>query len=281
LEQYGSDSHFFDYLIYYNKMPIWRVVGLETHDAFENMALDEAICETVAEKDSLPTIRFYRWKPSAVSVGYFQSLRDEIAVEKCEEKGVDFVRRRTGGGAVYHDYEGELTYSVIAPESMFPKGIIDSYHLICGWIMDGLGRVGIETEFKPINDIVTVADAVSGNGQFVGGRKISGNAQTRRGGVLLQHGTILFKLDVKKMFSFLTVGQDKIADKMIAAVEERVTSVSDLHPNISYEDLYQSVLESFTEGKKWSQGEWTLAEMMRSQELIDKKYATREWKEMR
>jgi lipoate-protein ligase A len=262
-------------------MSKWRVINLETRDAFENMAIDEAVSDMVATQDSPPTIRFYRWKPSAVSIGYFQSLRDEVAVDKCEEANVDFVRRRTGGGAVYHDYEGELTYSVIASDSIFPKGIIESYHVICGWIMDGLRRVGVESEFKPINDIVMAEEAVGPNGDFVGGKKISGNAQTRRNGVLLQHGTILYKVDVRKMFSLLKVGQEKIADKMIAAVEDRVTSVNKLKPELDYEDLYQAMLEAFTEGKKWDYGEWTLAEMMRAQELAERRYSTKDWQEMR
>lgn len=267
--------------IYFFPMSKWRVVGLETRDAFENMAIDEAVSEMVGSKDSPPTIRFYRWDPSAVSVGYFQSLHDEVAVEQCEKNKVDFVRRRTGGGAVYHDYEGELTYSVIAPESIFPKGIIDSYHIICQWIIGGLGQLGIDAKFKPINDIVTAEDAVDFEGNFIGGKKISGNAQTRRGGVLLQHGTILYKVDVKKMFSLLKVGQEKISDKMIAAVEERVTGVKKIRPDVSMDDLYKAMVQSFTENKKWGYGEWTLAEMMRAQELAERKYSTKEWKEMR
>ena len=69
--------------------------------------------------------------------------------------------------------------------------------------VSSLKLLGVETEFKPINDIVLAASAVGPNGEAVGGKKISGNAQTRRGGILLQHGTILFTVDVRKMFSLL------------------------------------------------------------------------------
>lgn len=246
-----------------------------------NMALDEAISEAVANKDVKPTIRFYRWAPSAVSIGYFQSLNDEVAVDKCQEAGVDFIRRRTGGGAVYHDYDGEITYSVIAPEVYFPKGIIDSYHTICGWILNSLSRIGVEADFKPINDIVMAEGSVGPKGEAVGGKKISGNAQTRRNGVLLQHGTLLYKVDVPKMFSLLKVGQEKIADKLIAAVEERVTSIDQLKPDISMEDLYMALLEGFTEGKKWDKGDWTLGELQRAQELITERYNQDRWNAMR
>lgn len=262
-------------------MSQWRVVELQTHDAFLNMALDEAACEAIANREAQPTIRFYRWQPSAVSIGYFQSLHDEVAVDKCKESGVDVIRRRTGGGAVYHDYEGEITYSVIAPEAYFPKGIIDSYLVICGWIINSLARIGVKAEFKPINDIIMAADAVGPQGEAVGGKKISGNAQTRRNGVLLQHGTLLYKVDVPKMFSLLKVGQEKIADKLIAAVEERVTSINLLKPDVSMMDVYAALIEGFTEGKQWDKGDWTLGELQRAQELMEERYKSDNWNAMK
>src|SRR3989338_1614152 len=99
----------------------WRLIELEQHDAYTNRAIDEAVSEGVASGTSPPTIRFYTWKPSAVSIGYFQSLADEVDLKRCMDAGVNWVRRRTGGGAVYHDQLGEITYSVIAPEREFPK----------------------------------------------------------------------------------------------------------------------------------------------------------------
>lgn len=271
---------------------IWRVIPLETHDAFMNMALDEACCEAVggipfaeARDDAssspissaLPTIRFYQWQPSAVSIGYFQSLEDEVALDRCKQSGVDVIRRRTGGGAVYHDFDGEITYSVIAPESLLPGGITESYHVICGWIVESLGEIGIESAFKPINDIIALRGA---NGEDGGSRKISGNAQTRRGGVVLQHGTILYDVDVKKMFSLLKVGQEKIADKLIAAVEDRVTCVRRLS-SATKQQTYEGLLKGFTKGKKWEFGAWSDAELSRAKDLCVERYRTDVWNRMR
>ena len=146
----------------------WRVIPLEAHDAYINMGIDETLLEFVRDGKSQPTIRFYRWQPSAVSIGTFQSMNKEINIAKCKELGIGYIRRMTGGGAVYHDFSGEITYSVIAPLSYFPKGIRESYRFVCDWVINGLGTLGIEATFAPINDIL------------VNGRKISGNAQTRR-----------------------------------------------------------------------------------------------------
>lgn len=242
----------------------WRVVGLETHDAYFNMAIDEVLLERVSEKLSPPTIRFYRWSPSAVSIGRFQSMEEEVNVERCRETGVDYVRRITGGGAVYHDNGGEITYSLVAPEAEFPSGIRESYKDICRSIISGLALLGIKAEFMPVNDIVA------------NGKKISGNAQTRRKGVLLQHGTILYSLDIKRMFSLLNVSKEKISDKMIKNVEERVTSVS-AFGNFSLNDLYGALLEGFTEGREYDFGMWSREEIEAAEKLRIGVYGTRKW----
>lgn len=191
-------------------------------------------------------------------------MEEEVDVKKCRELGVDYVRRITGGGAVYHDTKGEITYSIVGPEIEFPKGIRESYKYICQGIVDGLSSLGIAAEFAPINDIL------------VNGKKISGNAQTRRRGVLLQHGTILYSLDVKRMFTLLRISKEKISDKMIKSVEERVTSVSSCG-DFSMSQLYATLLEGLTKGREYEFGMWSREELERAEELRIGLYGTRKW----
>ncbi len=240
----------------------WRVVEMEACDAYTNMAIEEAACEGVRNGTSPPTIRFYCYKPRAVSIGCFQSIRDEVNLDVCKNSGTDVVRRWTGGGAVYHDQE--ITYGVIAPLKMFPKNIIESYRLVCGWIVKALGNLGIEAEFRPINDIL------------VGGKKISGSAQTRRGGVLLQHGTLLYDLDLATMFSVLNVSREKISDKLIKSAEERVTCVL-RHCELDRSRVYRALVAAFTEGKDFEFGTWSEDEIGRARELAERKYGSKEW----
>lgn len=244
----------------------WRFIEMEACDAFTNMAIEETAWEGVRNGTSPPTIRFYSYKPHAVSIGCFQGIRDEVNLEVCRESGIDVVRRWTGGGAVYHDQE--ITYGVIAPLEMFPRNIIESYRLICGWLVRGLESLGIEAEFRPINDIL------------VGGRKISGSAQTRRGGVLLQHGTLLYDLDLATMFSALNVSREKISDKMIKSAEERVTCILK-HVDMDKRDVYEAIVGAFTEGKDFESGKWSESEIARARELAEKKYQSEEWMYMR
>lgn len=243
---------------------MWRVIKLEVHDARMNMGIDEALLEFIRDSKSSPTIRFYRWKPSAVSIGTFQSMEKEVNVQRCRELGIDYIRRITGGGAVFHDFSGEITYSVIAPLSFFPKGIRESYKFICGWIVSGLETIGINANFVPINDIV------------VDGRKISGNAQTRKEGVLLQHGTVLYDVDIRKMFSVLNVSAEKISDKMIKSAEERVTSVVK-HANISIDGLCDALINGFTKDKQFEFGCLRDDELSRAAWLSRSVYSTDGW----
>ncbi len=242
---------------------MWRVIGLNAYSAAENMAVDEAVSSLVKEGRSPPTIRFYKWSPGAVTIGCFQCAGDEVDLDACRRQGVEFVRRSTGGGAVYHDSAGEITYSVIASESLFPKDIRESYREICSCIIRGLADLNIDASFRPINDVI------------VGGRKISGSAQMRRQGVLTQHGTVLYGLDRSTMFSGLKPSKLKLSDKPAASFGEGIVCVRELS-SASMEDLYDALLQGFTEGKEWEFGTLSEGEIAQTKDIM-RKYNSYEW----
>jgi len=206
----------------------FRLIIDAYRNAYENMAIDEALLYY-----GRPTLRFYKWKPSAISIGYFQSIEEEVNLELCKKHGIDVVRRITGGGAVYHDMKGEITYSFVCPQHMLPAKILDTYKLICGAIANGLEMLGMEARYAGINDII------------VGNKKISGSAQTRRYGNILQHGTILIKVDTRKMFSLLRVSKEKISDKEIKSIEERVTSIEKEIGAVNKEEIIKAIVKGF------------------------------------
>ncbi len=247
----------------------WRLIDMRVEDAYTQMGIDEAIAYARRRGETPNTVRLYRWSPSAVSVGYFQSIENEVDLDACRHLSVDVIRRITGGGAVFHDYDGEITYSLIAPDDdpKIPRDIISSYRLICGCVIKGLEKLGLDSEFKPINDIVA------------GGRKISGNAQTRRYGAILQHGTVLVDCDPRKIFTVLKVSGTKISDKMIKAAEERVTNVrQELERDVSFEEARDALVSGFEEtlDVRLVPGRLTAyeAELM---EKFREKYHSREW----
>jgi lipoate-protein ligase A len=242
----------------------WRLIPFQYHNAAVNMAIDEAVAEAISFNEASPTVRIYGWRPSAISIGRFQSAEDEVELEECRRRGIDLVRRRTGGGAVYHDEEGEITYSVICPERLVSKDINASYRDICRLIITGLAAIGIEAEFKPINDVL------------VGGRKISGSAQTRRQGVFTMHGTVLFDVDPETMFSVLKVGRTKISDKDLTSFQDRVTSVRDVS-EATLEELLLAMFNAFVEGKEWFLDDLGRDESARVEVIARDRYSNDEW----
>jgi lipoate-protein ligase A len=198
------------------------------------MAIDRAILVANSLGNVPPTVRFYGWIPPAISLGYFQSVAEEIDISACKKLGVDYVRRITGGGAVFHDKE--LTYSIVIPEvhPSIPKNILQSYERICNALLQGLTQLGIQGTYAPINDIL------------VDGKKISGNAQTRKANTVLQHGTILLDVDVDTMFSLLKVPNEKIKDKLIRDIKQRVTSIEHIvGKKIRFEEVAEALKVGF------------------------------------
>ncbi len=242
----------------------YRMIPFRYFNAAMNMAIDETIMEGIRSGVTPPTIRFYGWEPSAVSIGYFQGVEYEVNRQACRQAGVDVVRRITGGGAVYHDRDGEITYSILGPLSEFPADVTESYRRICGHIIDAFQMLGIESSFQPINDI------------SVDDKKISGNAQARKRGIFLQHGTILYRVSVDTMFTLLTVSKEKISDKLIRSVKKRVTSLTDIKP-VPFEELADALEKAFSQGREVEMGDYTPEELEGARRLAAEKYNTEAW----
>ena len=219
----------------------WRLLNTGHADGATNMAVDEAILLAVAQGKAPPTLRFYGWQPPCLSIGYNQSA-GEVDVERCRERGVDFVRRPTGGRAVLH--ADELTYSVVAPqdEPRVAGGVIESYRRLSQGLIAGLRALGVGAvqaeEWTPQLAAVG-ARASSGVRQIgdgekpaacfhvpsayeiaVGGRKLVGSAQVRRRGCVLQHGALPLVGDVARILDFLRVPGGRREE-----LRERVTSL--------------------------------------------------------
>jgi lipoate---protein ligase len=222
-----------------------------------NMALDEVLMNCI-NYHSMPILRIYGWQPPTVSIGYFQSMDEEVDIKRCRRMGIDVVRRITGGGAVLHD--SELTYSFIT--NIYPKNIMESYDLICDPVVVCINKLGFNAKFAPLNDIV------------VDNKKVSGNAQTRKKNTLLQHGTILLGVNVEKMFSVLKIPSEKIRDKMISDAKSRVMGL-----NKTFEEVSWALKESFGEkfGSEIVADDPTIEETEKAKKLACEKYASDPW----
>jgi len=255
-------------------MDIWRLLKLEVGDAFTNMAIDEAILTARIAGKVPNTLRFYRWNPSAVSIGRFQDLFNEVHVENCRKHGVDIVRRISGGGAVYHDYDGEITYSaVVAGKDLGYTDIISAYKTICTGLIEAAKILGTTAEFNPL-------DQKQCPNITIRGKKISGSAQSYKRGTLLQHGTFLVDINHEKMFTFLKVPWTETLLDVLEVSKRKLTSAKqELESQVSIEEVYQALVRGFEEALKiqLTEEELTSYERKLAEKLRETKFATGDW----
>lgn len=167
-------------------------------DGPTNMARDEALLKRVGEGVSPPTLRFYRWEPPTISLGYFQSYADYAALPAPAGQ-LAVVRRQTGGGAILHDIE--LTYALVLPidHPRVAGGRCNAlYEHVHGIFAGILPRHGVPVARGPLG-----AGGCSHSGPFfcferhscfdllAGGEKLMGSAQRRTATAVLQHGSLV------------------------------------------------------------------------------------------
>ena len=224
----------------------WRFIDTAIANGYENMATDEAIYLSCQQGNAPPTLRFYGWQPPAVSLGYFQKLESAVDMEECRRRGIDVVRRMTGGRAVLHHHE--LTYAVIAPENVHPFSprVLDTYMTIGSCLLNALNGFGLNAQWVALRDkhrgdtavprheTASCFSAPSWYEITVGGKKICGSAQKRGNGVLLQHGSILIDHDPDVLAALLISRKGKEAfareiDASTTSLNRHVNATVDVH----------------------------------------------------
>ena len=253
----------------------WRLIQDDYHDAYTNMAIDEVLLQ-----GEVPVLRFYRWRPPTISIGYFQRLEDEIDLEECKRQGIDYVRRITGGKAVLHDKE--LTYSFIISQDLMPRSIIRSYKVISQTILIALENLGLEAEMSEKIKRTQKSSLCFNDPSYyeivVDGKKIVGSAQTRRNGRLLQHGSILIDFDIEKMSSLFKISSPAVR------IKKRVTSLNqELKREVKFKNVATALKKGFEENfdVRLIPDELTREEKTLAREIATTKFSTREWNHLR
>lgn len=249
-----------------------------------NMALDEALLHSVARGDSLPVLRFYRWKPATVTLGYAQSVTSDIDLDVCRRAGLNVVRRSTGGRAVLHD--NEVTYSVIAPfnTGLFGHSVLDSYRVISEILQKTLLRLDLPAQLvpgKPRGGRQNAMKAVcfSAPSQYelvIEGRKVAGSAQKRHGQAFLQHGSIPVEMDLDLLGKALKA-------EIIDSSDNLLNTVGWLNhwskQPILVSDVEKILAETFAEQLQidWLHSVPDPAEISAAQKMSTEKYANPDW----
>lgn len=264
----------------------WALLDSGHHDAAINMAIDEALLEWHSEEKIPPTIRFYGWKNPTLTVGHFQNVEKTIDFEGIKKHRCEFVRRLTGGSAVLHD--DELTYSIVVREShpKIPQSVNKAYYVLAQGLLEGYRLLGIDADFAiPERELFKERSAVCFEvpaiyEMVVDGKKVSGNAQTRKLGVLLQHGSIPLSFDADMLFDLFKFSSEKFRERKRKAFVQKAISINDITET---KHTYDSVKEAFLAGFEKSLNIRTETMELTDEQwkyihyLADTKYRTDSW----
>ena len=267
-------------------MNIFRLIKDEPATGAWNMAVDEAIFESVSRGESLPTVRFYAWEPACLSLGYSQSAGD-VDESRLKSKGWHWVRRLTGGKAILH--VDEITYSIVAPinHELVAGTLLESYMRIASGLLEALKLLGIKGELNENASLVNSRqtgpicfEVPSAYEITVQGKKILGSAQSRRANAVLQHGTLPLHGDLGRIVQVLEIKkmhEQKVAlDKLM---KHATTVETELNRKVGWEESAGAFETGFTRklGISFQLGKINEHEFNRVQVLLETKYQNTDW----
>jgi lipoate-protein ligase A len=220
------------------------------------MYVDELLAKRLVDNEGSPTVRFYGWKPFAISLGYNQRGYD-LDETKCAMHGIDIVRRPTGGRAILH--AEELTYSVV----MFANGksISDVYSEISKALVCGLRMLGADVEyvaaqpnFSQLYRSQSSIPCFSSSARYeiqYRGRKLVGSAQRRYHSprcaeVVLQHGSVLLGAAHKELSELLHVENEEVHAAIRRDFDSKTVDLSSiLGRDVSFDEVAIAVKKGF------------------------------------
>ncbi|NJL22041.1 MAG: lipoate--protein ligase family protein [Leptolyngbyaceae cyanobacterium SM1_3_5] len=228
----------------------WRSIPPLAAPGAVQMAIDSWLFEQFCRGNQPPVLRFYTWKPIAISLGFHQSrYPSEWRDLTWQGEAIDLVRRPSGGRAVLH--QGDLTYAVITSGE---GNRMQAYRSICEFLIQAWRSIGVDLDFGSagrgyIHNPNCFGSATAADLVMPDGRKLIGSAQVRRGTAILQHGSIRLNPD-RALFQQVFGMDEVIADlpkiprsDIIAALETAASSCFQmtLQPEPLTEEEWQQI----------------------------------------
>ena len=223
-----------------------------------NMAVDEAILESVAAGDSPPTLRLYSWEPPCLSLGLGQPVA-VVDGEALSALGWGLVRRPTGGRALLH--ADELTYAIVASDRhpALAGGVLASYRALSRGLLAALEALGLRPDppayaaLGPAERTNPVCFEVPSAYEItVDGRKLIGSAQLRCRGAVLQHGSLPLDGDITRVVQVLRHKDDEArleAAKRLARHASTLGGI--LARDVSWEEAARAFQAGFARALGW------------------------------
>jgi len=227
-------------------------------DPFRNMAFDQWCLESLPLDE--PVFYLWRNRPSVI-IGLNQNAFAEVNRAFLESRGIELVRRVTGGGAVYHDLQN-LNYTIVGRTSDIER----DYPAYASIMAGALASLGVDARVSGRNDIV-IGDE---------GLKVSGFAKRVWRDRLMVHGTIMYDVDIDTLTHALDTPGSKLSGKGVASVRSRVANLREQLSGIGSIEELQERLTSILAGPSEALA-LSPAQEARIDALADSRFRTWEW----
>lgn len=202
--------------------PNLQIIIGNQYNPYINLAVESNLLDNYLPN----TITMFLWKNSkTVVIGTNQNPYSECDIETLFADGGFIARRRTGGGAVYHDL-GNLNFSFVADKEIYD--VKRQMQVIQSALLD----FNLTTEVSGRNDITYE------------GRKFSGNAFAKTKHQGLHHGTILIKTDGERLQKVLKVKPAKLHKHGVKSVASRVINLSEV-ADITSDNIIPHIVKAF------------------------------------
>ena len=198
---------------------------------------------------------FFLWQVEpTVIFGRHQVIENEVNIPYCREHGIQFYRRKSGGGCVYAD-KSNVMMSYITRSDQVQTTFREYMQMVC----EMLKALGLDATSTENNDVL------------IGGRKVSGNAYYHKAGWSIVHGTMLFDTDMRHMLSAITPPKQKLDKHGVESVRQRITLLKE-HTDLSIE-----AFKDFAKQKLCSDELKLTEEDVRNIETIEQEYLNPEF----
>lgn len=263
----------------------WRLMNTGFRRGKFNMEFDAYLAQRLLKGQGVPTVRFFGWKPWAISLGFHQR-EDDIDLEKCGNDGIDVVKRPTGGRSILH--AEELTYSVV----MYSEGrtVMETYEYISRALVAGLHYLGVNAELAvgPLkfsetyrSDIAIPCFASASKFEVqCGGKKIAGSAQRRYGSsydrshdVVLQHGSVLLGPHHRALAEYISPPRSEMREIIRYTLEQKTTEVETvLGRHVPFDEVADAMRQGFEDawGIRFAEEHSSMDDQVLSSSLIQK-----------
>ncbi|HEY8711538.1 MAG TPA: biotin/lipoate A/B protein ligase family protein [Thermoanaerobaculia bacterium] len=252
-------------------MTVWRYIADDDVTAGFGLAADECLTERVGAAASPSVLRLYTYRSYCALVGRFQNVAAELDRSYCEAAGIAVSRRPTGGGAILMGAQ-QLGVAIVVPEPRTTSSYEharDLFTRFSAGVVDALAGLGIEAAYRRKNDLEVRGKKIAGLGIYF-----------HPGGGLLFHTSLLVDLDIPLMLRVLKTPFEKISDKAIATVAERVTTVRrELQREIDVGEVRKRVRDAYAAalGVSLRDDSFSGEEIARIRTLEQEKYDSPSW----